>query len=85
MRASSGLLNRGERPHSSVGRAYGKLPPEVRPSLNSLARHNIKYGKGATMENSGLLERMTSQSQIGNQVIKALTEANNEITHMVPA
>ena len=85
MRASSGLLNRGERPHSSVGRAYGKLPPEVRPSLNSLARHNIRYGKGATMENSGLLERMTSQSQIGNQVIKALTEANNEITHMVPA
>ena len=85
MRASSGLLNRGERPHSSIGKAFSKLPPEARPSLNSLSRHNIRYGKDDTFNNSGLLERMTSQSQIGNQVIKALTEANNEITHMVPA
>jgi hypothetical protein len=85
MRASSGLLNRGERLHTSLGKAFGKLPVDARPSLNSLARHNIRYGKGATMENSGLLERMTTQSSIGNNVIKSLTEANNEITHMVPA
>ena len=85
MRASSGLLNRGETLHPSLGRAFNNLPNEVRPSLSSLARHNIRYGKGTTMENSGLLERMTSQSSRGNNVINSLTEANNEITHMVPA
>ena len=85
MRGSSGLLNRGETLHPSLGRAFNKLPNEVRPSLNSLARHNIRYGKGATMENSGLLERMTSQSSIANNVINSLVGATNEITHMVPA
>jgi len=85
MRASSGLLNRGETLHPSLAKAYNSLPSEAKPSLNSFARHNITYGKGKTRENSGLLERMTSQSSIGNNVINSLTGASNEITHMVPA
>ena len=85
MRGSSGLLYRGEQAHPSLKAAYRKLPSNIKPSKNSMARHNIKYGKGSTLETSGLLNTMTKDSSVSNNVINQLVGASNEITHMVPA
>ena len=85
MRGSSVLLYRGEQAHPSLKAAYRKLPSNIKPSKNSMARHNIKYGKEATLERSGLLNTMTKDSSVSNNVINQLVGASNEITHMVPA
>ena len=85
MRASSGMLYRGESPPQTLFDIYKKLPSEYRPSKESFNSNFVQYGRGNTFSDSGLLERMTEQSARYNNVINSLVGATNEITHMVPA
>ena len=85
MRAHSGLMEKGEAISKDLAAALRKLPEEFRPSYNSLTRHFEKYGIKGTRETSGLLTDMSEARTSGNDVIRQLTNAYNEITHMVPA
>jgi hypothetical protein len=86
MRASSKMLDAGESPHPSLFKVYKQIPSEHRPAPSGFTYHTVGFsGDSKAADSSGLLRKMGRNSTQRNKVIDSLTNAGNEITHMVPA